>query len=233
MVELDRTEARIVGALIEKARTVPDTYPLSENALLAACNQKSNRDPVMDLQLFEVKGACMALHQREILARIEGGSRVVKFRHKLDEKLGLGDHAIAVLCELLVRGPQAPGALKPRVARLGFHGTPAQIEDVLRELASQAPPLVAQQPKRPRERDHRWAHLLGPGGVAAEDHDGDSAAAAAAAPRPDIAGLPDDANPATGAGRAAAAGSDDTVLERLAALEARVDELERQLDENG
>jgi len=213
MVELDPTEARIVGVLIEKQRTVPDTYPMTENALVTGCNQKNNRDPVMDLEPFEVAGACMALHQREVIARVEGGGRAAKFRHKLDELLGLGDDALAVLCELLVRGPQAPGALKPRVARLGFHGTPAQIEDVLRDLAARPRPLVALQPKRPRERDARWAHLLGPGG---EVERASSAEFLDAPPSPA-------APPVTSA-------SDDTVLERLAALEARVDELERRLD---
>lgn len=216
MVELDRTEQRIVGVLIEKQRTVPDTYPMSENALVAGCNQKSNRDPVMDLQSFEVAGACMALHQREVLARVEGGGRVVKFRHKLDERLGVGDDALAVLCELLLRGPQAPGALKPRVARLGFHGSPAQIEGVLQDLAAHAPPLVTRLAKRPRERDHRWAHLLGPGGVAdevREGHDDDAAHEVRSAP--------------------VGAASDDTLLERLQQLEQRVDVLEQRLDELG
>ena len=213
MVELDRTEARIVGVLIEKQRTVPDTYPMTENALVTGCNQKNNRDPVMELEAFEVAGACMALHQREVIARVEGGGRAAKFRHKLDELLGVGDDALAVLCELLVRGPQAPGALKPRVARLGFHGTPAQIEDVLRDLAARPRPLVALQPKRPRERDARWAHLLAPGG----EVESESSAAARDAP-------PSPATPPV------ASASDDTVLERLAALEARVDELERRLD---
>jgi uncharacterized protein YceH (UPF0502 family) len=213
MVELDRTEARIVGVLIEKQRTVPDTYPMTENALVTGCNQKNNRDPVMDLEPFEVAGACMALHQREVIARVEGGGRAAKFRHKLDELLGLGDDALAVLCELLVRGPQAPGALKPRVARLGFHGTPAQIEDVLRDLAARPRPLVALQQKRPRERDARWAHLLAPGEEA----------------QPKSSDAPLDA-PLSPAAPPATSASDDTVLERLAALEARVDELERRLD---
>jgi len=214
MVELDRTEARIVGVLIEKQRTVPDTYPMTENALVTGCNQKNNRDPVMDLEPFEVAGACMALHQREVIARVEGGGRAAKFRHKLDELLGIGDDALAVLCELLVRGPQAPGALKPRVARLGFHGTPAQIEDVLRDLAERPQPLVALQKKRPRERDARWAHLLGPAGSAEVLDEDSGAAAGTPSPAPAI-DAPDAAGP---------------LLARLSALEARVEDLERRLD---
>ena len=213
MVELDRTEARIVGVLIEKQRTVPDTYPMTENALVSGCNQKSNRDPVTALEPFEVAGACMALHQRDVIARVEGGGRAAKFRHKLDELLGVGDDALAVLCELLVRGPQAAGALKPRVARLGFHAAPAQIEEVLRDLAARPRPLVGLQPKRPRERDQRWAHLLGPGG-SAEVLDEDSTSAAVLPPPAPAVAAPGAAAP---------------LLARLAALEARVDDLERRL----
>lgn len=221
MVELDRTEQRIVGVLIEKQRTVPDTYPMTENALVAGCNQKSNRDPVMDLQQFEVAGACMALHQREVIARVEGGGRAVKFRHKLDELLNVGDDALAVLCELLVRGPQAPGALKPRVGRLGFHASPAQIEAVLQDLAARTPPLVEQQPKRPRERDHRWIHRLGP----ASEHDAD--ATPARAPSAASLSVPPTRNPAPSP---SSDGDGDPVEDRLRALEARVDELERRLE---
>ena len=220
MIKLDRTEQRIVGVLIEKQRTVPDTYPMSENALVTGCNQSSNRDPEMSLQSFEVAGALMALHGRDVVVRIEGGGRVVKYRHKLQELLGISDHQVAVLCELLLRGPQAPGALKPRVARLGFHGTPQQIEEVLRELAAGAPPLVAQEPRRPRERDNRWRHLLGDGSEIGsyriEDDEPGHAFAAGAA----------------GSSSLAARGpAGDEVLRRLAALEQRVAHLEQALGE--
>ena len=150
MVTLDRTEQRIVGVLIEKQRTVPDTYPMSENALVNGCNQSSNRDPVMSLEAFEVAGALMAMHGRDVVRRIEGSGRVAKYRHRLDELLGVGDNQLAVLAELMLRGPQAPGALKPRVARMGFAGTAAEIEAVLREMAQTTPPLCASEPRRPR-----------------------------------------------------------------------------------
>ena len=161
MINLDRTEQRIVGVLLEKQRTVPDTYPMTENSLVTGCNQSSNRDPVMSLQTFEVAGALMSLHGNDIVLRIEGGSRAVKYRHRLDEILGVNDNQLAVLAELLLRGPQAPGALKPRVARMGFHATALQVEEVLMALANCSPALVVQEPRRPRERDHRWRHLLG------------------------------------------------------------------------
>lgn len=217
MVELDRTEARIVGVLIEKQFTVPDTYPLTENALVAGCNQKSNRDPEMSLEPFEVAGALMALHGRDLVARVEGGGRVAKYRHLLQERLDVSDHELAVLAELLLRGPQAPGALKPRVARMGFHGTPGQIEDVLRELAAKRPALVSQLPKRPRERDQRWGHLFGGGDVIAEDAVAEPARRSALAP----AQTPTASSTPTAA---------PDVLDRLEALEQRVAELEARLD---
>lgn len=159
---LDRTEQRIIGVLMEKELAVPDSYPMTENALLVGCNQKSNRDPEMSLEAFEVRGALMSLVEKEWVTKITGG-RASRYRHDAAKRLGLGPQQKAVLAELLVRGPQAAGALKPRVARLGYHGTPAEIEAVLRELGERTgEALVEQLPKRPRERDHRWAHRLGP-----------------------------------------------------------------------
>lgn len=214
MLNLDRTECRIVGVLLEKQRTVPDTYPMTENALITGCNQSSNRDPVMSLESFEVAGALMAMHGRDVVVRIEGGGRAIKYRHRLDELLNVSENQLAVLAELLLRGPQAPGALKPRVARMGFHGTPQQIEEALREMAAASPPLVAQEARRPRERDHRWRHLLGDGTEqdARDEGAGD-------------AGVTPEAAPAAPARSAQA--SDRELLERLEALERRVAELER------
>jgi len=214
MVTLDRTEQRIVGVLIEKQRTVPDSYPMTENALVNGCNQSSNRDPVLSLETFEVAGALMAMHGRDVVRRVEGGGRVAKYRHRLDELLGVGDQQLAVLAELMLRGPQAPGALKPRVARMGFQGTPDQIEGVLREMAALQPPLVAQEPKRPRERDHRWRHLLGDGS--------------------EVVSVSEEAVPASASVSAAASAPApvaDAVLQRLEALEQRVAHLEQALGE--
>jgi hypothetical protein len=161
MTPLDRTEQRIVGVLIEKQMSVPDSYPLSENALVDGCNQKSNRDPVTELESFQVAGALMALQDKGCVARVEGGGRVPKFRHRLAEELHVDDKALAVFAELLLRGPQAPGALKPRVQRMGLHASPEEIELLLQSLAQRSPPLAEQLPLRPRERDRRWRHLLG------------------------------------------------------------------------
>jgi len=159
---LEPTEQRILGVLLEKELSVPDSYPMTENALLAGCNQKNNRDPIMELEAFQVAGALTSLRLKEWVVKIEGG-RADHYRHRVEERLDVRGAAKAVLAELLVRGPQAPGALKPRVARLGFAGSPEEIEAVLQQLAQRpAGALVEQLSLQPRERDRRWAHLLGP-----------------------------------------------------------------------
>lgn len=163
MNRLDRTEQRIVGVLIEKQLTVPDSYPLSENALVDGCNQKNNRDPLMELATFQVAGALMALQEKGFVARVEGGGRVAKYRHRVPEQLQVDAKELAILAELLLRGSQAPGALKPRVARMGCHASPEEIEAVLRRLAERKPPMTEQLLLAPRERDRRWRHLLGDG----------------------------------------------------------------------
>lgn len=217
MNPLDRTEQRIVGVLVEKQLTVPDTYPMTENALVDGCNQKSNRDPITELQTFQVAGALMALQDKGVVARVDGAGRVSKFRHRLDEVLVLPKNAAPVLAELLLRGPQAPGALKPRVARMGYHASPEQIEALLRELAAQKPALVELLPLGPRERDRRWRHLLGDGSErATEAGGGEESAPAAAAVATSAAG-----------GAAGASAGPDT----LASLAQRVRVLEQQVQQ--
>jgi hypothetical protein len=211
-MKLDRTEQRLVGVLIEKQRTVPDTYPMTENALVLGCNQKNNRDPLTELQTFEVRGALMALQEKGVVAQVFGAGRVPKFRHKLDEVLGLSSDELAVLCELLVRGPQAPGALKPRVARFECHRTPEQLDELLQQMAARSPALVELLPLAPRERDRRWRHLLGDGSeLVAGGERGASAPASVTAPRAVTADV-DDRGP-------------------LAVLQQRVDRLETELQE--
>ncbi|MCB9883997.1 MAG: DUF480 domain-containing protein [Planctomycetes bacterium] len=213
MADLDPTGQRIVGVLIEKQLSVPDSYPLTENSLLAGCNQSSNRDPVGEYESFQIAGALMALHEQNWVARVEGAGRVPKYRHRADERLGADPKVLAVMAELLLRGPQAPGALKPRVARMGYHAEPAAIEALLRGLAEQRPPLVEQLPLGPRERDRRWRHLLGP---RAES----SVPRASAAPQPAPA-------------PAAATAAPPDLASRVEALEAEVAALRRRLDELG
>ena len=163
MNKLDRTEQRIVGVLIEKALSVPDTYPMSENALVDGCNQKNNRDPLMDVAGFQIAGALMSLHEKGWAARVEGSGRVAKFKHRVVEMLEVDNKELAVFAELLLRGPQAPGALKTRVQRMGNHGSVEDIEAMLRRFAEHLPPLVELLPLAPREQQRRWRHLLGDG----------------------------------------------------------------------
>lgn len=179
MIKLDRTEQRIVGVLIEKQLSVPDSYPLSENALVDGCNQKSNRDPVMELAAFQVSGALMALQEKGYAARVEGGGRVPRFKHRVVEELQLDARELAVFAELLLRGPQSSGALKPRVARMGCHASPEEIESTLGKLAQRTPPLVVRRQPGKHERDHRWQHLLGDGSEQTE-----ASAEASAPPTP-------------------------------------------------
>jgi uncharacterized protein YceH (UPF0502 family) len=207
MIKLDRTEQRIVGVLIEKQLSVPDGYPLSENALVDGCNQKSNRDPVMELVAFQVSGALMALQEKGYAARVEGGGRVPRFKHRVAEELQLDPKELAVFAELLLRGPQSPGALKPRVARMGCHASPEEIESILVKLSQKSPPLVVRRPPGKHERDPRWQHLLGDGSEQTEV----SAAPPEAGSRPE-----------TGSGQP---GLED----RVAALESSIARLQQQV----
>jgi uncharacterized protein YceH (UPF0502 family) len=215
MDRLDRTEQRLIGVLIEKQLSVPDSYPLSENALVDGCNQKSNRDPITELASFQVAGALMALQEKGWVAKVEGAGRVAKFRHRAVEQVQLDPKELAVFAELLLRGPQASGALKPRVARMGCHGSPEEIEAMLRRLGERRPPLVELLPLGPRERDRRWRHLLGDGSEAVAP----SAAAVgiASAPGPAVQ-------------HAAADDEADDLRGRVAALERDVAELRRIVD---
>ena len=212
MTQLDRTQQRILGVLMEKELAVPESYPLTENALLAGCNQKSNRDPEMGLEPFEVHGALVALMADDWAKTVSSvGNRTARYAHRFESRYPVDQKEKAVLCELLVRGPQAPGALKPRVARLGFSSTPSEIEEVLASLASRAVPMVERLEKRPRERDRRWRHCLG---EMDESHQGESVAAAPRDPAPEPAPQ-------------RLAGGD--LEQRVAQLEAVVEELRAEL----
>lgn len=160
-IRLTPVEARILGALIEKEITTPEYYPLSLNALVNACNQKNNREPVMQLGEEEVRAALHGL-QDDGLAGLAGGheSRVAKYEHRLQEVLNLSRGETAVLCGLLLRGPQTPGELRGRTERMyAFE----QIEDVLAvldKLMQRDPALAAALPRPPGSREVRYAHLL-------------------------------------------------------------------------
>jgi uncharacterized protein YceH (UPF0502 family) len=160
---LDPVERRIVGALVEKELSTPDQYPLTSNALLAACNQSSNRDPVLSLGAEEVHKGLERL-MGVLLVWRERGARTLRWKHLVDEKLRLDRPGKALLAELLLRGPQTPGELRGRSGRMHpMHGL-GEVEAVLTELAARG--LVEEQPRQPGQKERRWRELLG-GGVAA------------------------------------------------------------------
>ena len=159
MMDLDPVEVRVLGCLVEKQRTTPDQYPLSLNALRLACNQPTNRDPVVDLDEPAIREALHRLSQRRFTRLASGHtSRAYKFRHLLDEALGLDDAQLAVLAVLLLRGPQTPGELKLRTDRMhGFPGL-AALQDVLDTLIERD--LVLRLARRPGQKEERYQHRL-------------------------------------------------------------------------
>lgn len=165
-IELTALEARVIGCLIEKAIATPDQYPLSLNALTAACNQKSNRDPIMDLDERTVQQTVDALLRKHLVMEKSGfGSRVPKYQHRFcNTGFGAPDFTpqeTAILCELLVRGPQTPGELKSRASRLSELQSVDDVELALMNLATRADgPFVAQLPREAGRRDSRYAHLF-------------------------------------------------------------------------
>ena len=144
-IELDVLEQRIIGALIEKELTTPDQYPLTMQALVAACNQKSNRDPKMDAEDFEVEGAIRALMDRGWVSRVERhGARAMRYAHEAGTQLGVTKPDLALLAELLCRGPQAPGALKTRCSRMHPFSNPDEVEERLADLSLRPVPYVVE-----------------------------------------------------------------------------------------
>jgi uncharacterized protein YceH (UPF0502 family) len=200
---LNPDEIRVLGCLIEKERTVPDVYPLTLNALLSACNQTSNRDPVVHLEPFEVEAAVAGLRSHGLARVVHSPSnRAEKFRHVVHEHLGLEGDTIAVLAVLLLRGPQTVNELRTRTERYE-PGVP-DVEAALRVLASREEPLVVNMGRRPGQREERWMHLLG--------------------------GTPTDESPVTAASNLATTASADRIAaleDRVARLEAALEDLLR------
>ena len=159
--DLSDVEARVLGALIEKDITTPDYYPLSINALVNACNQKSNRDPVMELSEQAVRGALESLQQKRLAGPASGAdSRVTKYEHRLQELLNLNRPETAVLCVLLLRGPQTPGELRGRTERLFRFEHLDDVQSTLQRLIERAPPLAAVLPRQPGTKEARYTHLM-------------------------------------------------------------------------
>jgi hypothetical protein len=159
MLMLNAIEVRVLGALIEKGITTPEYYPLSLNALVNACNQKSSREPVMELSEADVRTALFDLEQVG-LVRVLSDARVSKFEHLAYGKLGLGRPEIAVLGLLLLRGPQTAAELRTRAERMYAFDDNAAATAVLERMAAREESLIVQMPRQPGARESRWAHLL-------------------------------------------------------------------------
>ena len=166
--KLTENEVRVLGSLIEKDITTPEYYPLSLNALVNACNQKSNRDPVMQLNEDAVRDALEDLQEQRLAGPARGAdSRVTKYEQRLQEVFNFTRAEIAVLCVLLLRGPQTPGELRGRSDRMHHFETLEDVQSALQKLMQREPPLAKVLPRQPGTKESRYAHLLAGDGVEA------------------------------------------------------------------
>jgi len=159
-LELSEADVRVLGALVEKEIATPEYYPLSLNALLNACNQKSNREPVTALDEDAVRKALRSLTDQALVRSAGGDSRVAKFEHRLNELYNFHRHEIAVLCVLLLRGPQTPGELRTRSERLYPFEDLEAVHSALNLLMRREPPLVKILPRQPGTKESRFMHLF-------------------------------------------------------------------------
>lgn len=200
-------EARVLGSLLEKETTTPDYYPLSLNALVNACNQKSNRHPVMNLDEQAVREALDGLNAKGLAGTASTAeSRVTKYEHRLQEVFNLTRAENAILCVLLLRGPQTPGDLRGRTERLHPFSDLGEVQSALQHLMKREPPLAKVLPRRPGTKEARYAHLLSGEVETWEDE------------------------PAAGADAGAASGAERIALleEKIAALQKEVEEIHRE-----
>lgn len=208
---LDAIEIRVLGALMEKEQTTPDNYPLTINGVIAACNQKSNRDPLMSLSETEVVEALDRMRQ-DVLTWRSDGARVERWQHSLDRRWQLTSASKAVMCMLMLRGPQTAGEIKTRCVRLHHFSTKEEVEEELTRLAEGFDALVRELPRRPGQRDNRWTHVVAV----------DEEASLPAEPAGEVAGEPvATAEPPAPEG--------PTPIERLQRLEDKVAELSEEL----
>jgi uncharacterized protein YceH (UPF0502 family) len=213
-MHLTPTEARVLGALIEKEITTPEYYPLSLNALINACNQKNNRDPVTSLDEVEVRQALHGLEDEHLAGPVRGDGRVPKYEHRVQEVFNFTRGEVAMVCVLLLRGPQTPGELRGRTERMYKFDELSDVQTVLQKLMTREPALVKVLPRQPGTKEARYAHLLS-GDVEsfepASQHSSSSAYASASSSshsEPDL-----------------------EIQERMAQLEAEVAILTRELNE--
>jgi uncharacterized protein YceH (UPF0502 family) len=196
-------EVRVLGSLVEKDITTPDYYPLSLNALVNACNQKNNRDPVMALGEDSVGHALAMLQEKRLAGPASGAdSRVTKYEHRLQEVFNFDRREIAVLCVLLLRGPQTPGELRGRTERMYHFEGLDDVISTLDRLAQRQPPLAAVLPRQPGTKESRYMQLLS-----------------------------GDAPPAVDVARSPSRGTDSSADDRLSHMENEVAELRREVTE--
>ncbi len=213
---LTAIETRVLGSLIEKDITTPDYYPLSLNALVNACNQKNNRDPVMTLDEPAVREALSTLQEKRLAGPASGAdSRVPKFEHRLQEVFNFDRREIAIVCVLLLRGPQTPGELRSRTDRMYHFEALEDVVSTLDRLGQREPPLTRILPRQPGTKESRYIHLFSGEPPAAEVAGTESVSGAASVAR----ALP----PATAVSESTAA--------RLAILEEEVSRLRAELSE--
>jgi hypothetical protein len=184
--KLDTIEIRVLGALLEKEQTTPEQYPLTINAVIAACNQKTNRDPVTELTETQVVEALDRLREDVLTWRTQG-ARVERWQHSLDRRWELDKKSKAIMTLLLLRGPQTAGELRPRSERMADFESVEEVEQTLRKMAAGFDALVAELPRQPGQRETRWTHLESAEGT----NPGELAASVAVAPSPVVARPPD------------------------------------------
>lgn len=160
-IVLNEIEARVLGALLEKEITTPDYYPLSLNSLVNACNQKSNRDPVMNVDEDSVRDALRTLQDNSLARSVSAAdSRVTKYEHRLQEAFNFDRREAAIFCELLLRGPQTPGELRTRAERMHPFDDLSEAQSALQRLMNREPPLVKVLARQPGTKESRYIHLL-------------------------------------------------------------------------
>jgi len=215
-MNLTPTEARVFGALIEKEITTPEYYPLSLNALINACNQKNNREPVTSLDEVEVRQALHGLEDEHLAGAVRGDGRVPKYEHHVQEVFNFTRGEVAIVCVLLLRGPQTPGELRGRTERMYKFDELSDVQSVLQRLMTREPALVTVLPRQPGTKEARYAHLLS-GEIDTAAFESATANATSYA--------------SASSSRISSQADDPELQERMAQLEAEVAILTRELNE--
>jgi uncharacterized protein len=219
-IVLSEIEARVLGCLVEKEITTPEYYPLSLNALVNACNQKSNRDPHMSLSDSDVQRALRQLNELNLARSASTDSRVAKYEHRLADTYNFTRPETAILCELLLRGPQTPGELRNRAERMHPFEDLSLVHTTLKHLMEREPPLVALLPRQPGTKEARYAQLLSVNS-ATEHGAGSSSSPSGDSPAHD--------EQAADRGREAPGSNLHAEDERVGQLESRVEHLEKEV----